>query len=114
MNERFEEMIKDLSPELQEKAKNCTSFEELSELLADNDIEMPEDALEMVSGGNACDTAVEKKKPCPLCGYSPVSVLFTGNFKCDSCGCIFDDKGNVIKVQTKKDNNDFHIDTSRL
>ena len=51
MNEKFEKYIKDLSPELQEKARECKTTEELNEFLAENDIELPEDALEMVSGG---------------------------------------------------------------
>ena len=47
----LEEYIKDLSPELQEKARACSSPNELLELAADEDMEIPEDALEMVAGG---------------------------------------------------------------
>ena len=48
----LEEYIKDLSPELQEKARACKTKDELLELAADEDMEIPEDALEMVAGGN--------------------------------------------------------------
>ncbi|MBO6141313.1 MAG: hypothetical protein J6O40_05900 [Ruminococcus sp.] len=51
MNEIFEKYLKDLSPELQEKASECKTKEELSKFLAENDIELPEDEIEMVSAG---------------------------------------------------------------
>ncbi|MBO6141308.1 MAG: hypothetical protein J6O40_05875 [Ruminococcus sp.] len=55
MNEKFEKYIKDLSPELQEKARQCKTTEELNAFLAVNDLELPEEALEMVSGGGALE-----------------------------------------------------------
>ena len=55
MNENFEKYIKDLSPELQEKTRACKTPEELNDFIAENDIELPEDALELVSGG--CGTS---------------------------------------------------------
>ncbi|MBO6141312.1 MAG: hypothetical protein J6O40_05895 [Ruminococcus sp.] len=66
MNENFEKYIKDLSPELQQKARECKTTEELIEFLADNDLELPEDALEAVAGG--CGTADTKKAYCIYCG----------------------------------------------
>ena len=51
MNEKFEKYLKDLSPELKEKAKDCKTQEDLNEFLADNDLELPEEALELVAGG---------------------------------------------------------------
>ena len=56
MNEKFSEYLKDLSPELQEKAKDIKTREELNEFLSENDIELPEDALDAVSGGDGCDS----------------------------------------------------------
>ena len=47
----LEEYIKDLSPELQEKARACKTKDELLELAADEDMEIPMDALESVAGG---------------------------------------------------------------
>ena len=51
MNEKFEKYIEGLSPEMQEKARECKTVEELNEFIADNDLEIPEDALEAVAGG---------------------------------------------------------------
>ncbi|SEF78251.1 hypothetical protein SAMN04487934_103123 [Eubacterium ruminantium] len=50
----IESFIKDLSPELQEKARACTTIEELLKFADDNDIEIPKDALEAASGGSSC------------------------------------------------------------
>ena len=47
----LEDYIKDLSPELQEKARACKTKDELLELAADEDMEIPDDALEAVAGG---------------------------------------------------------------
>lgn len=53
MAEKFniEEYITDLTPEQQEKARECKTKEELMDLLAEEDIEIPMDALENVAGG---------------------------------------------------------------
>ena len=51
MNENFEKYIEGLSPELQEKARWCRTSSELMELAADNDVELPLDALAGVAGG---------------------------------------------------------------
>ena len=62
MNENFEKYIKDLSPEMQEKARQCKTTEELNAFLADNDLELPEDALELVAGGcGTCKHNSDKK-----------------------------------------------------
>jgi predicted ribosomally synthesized peptide with nif11-like leader len=44
--------FKDISPELREKAKACTSPEELLELAKREGYKLSEDELESVSGGN--------------------------------------------------------------
>ena len=67
MNENYEKYIKDLSPELQEKARECKTKEELNAFIAENDLELPEEALELVSGG--CGTSAKPKKYyCKKCG----------------------------------------------
>ena len=38
-------------PKLQEKARQCKTKDELLELAADEDMEIPDDALEAVAGG---------------------------------------------------------------
>lgn len=49
----IEKYIRDLSPELQEKARACKSVEELLKLADDNNVELTPDQLEAVSGGTA-------------------------------------------------------------
>lgn len=51
MKADIEKYIGGLDPELQGKARQCKTKEELSAFIADNDLELPEDALELVSGG---------------------------------------------------------------
>ena len=46
--------LKDLSPELQEKAKACKTVEELKALAQENGFELSDDELEGVSGGQDC------------------------------------------------------------
>ena len=58
MNAQFEKYIEGLSPELQEKARACKTKEELNAFIAENDLELPEEALEMVAGGG-CITSTE-------------------------------------------------------
>ena len=84
MNEKFEKFIKDLSPELQEKARACKTNQELMELAAEEDIEIPMDALENVSGG--CG---DNELKCPYCGSTdigsePVNLHGTRLF-CRTC-----------------------------
>ena len=94
MNERINELIKDLPPELREKAKECKTLAELNDLAADNDIELPEDALENVSGGYC-----NKDIPCPKCGTRPVIVDIDLNYKCEACGCRFDGSNTPLDEQ---------------
>ena len=72
MNERINELLSGLSPELREKAGSIKTQEELMEFLSDNDIELPEDALEAVSGGCYAKKEYEDgtifRYRCPDCG----------------------------------------------
>ena len=72
MNERINALLSGLSPGLQEKAKNIKTQEELNEFLSENDIELPEDALEAVAGGCGEPRFYEEgtvfKGRCPDCG----------------------------------------------
>ena len=49
--EELEKYIGELSPEMQEKARQCQTMEELNALLAENDVELSDDALQAVAGG---------------------------------------------------------------
>ena len=64
----LEEYIKDLSPELQEKARACKTKDELLQLAADEDMEIPMEALEGVAGG--CG---DEQLSCPYCGSTDIS-----------------------------------------
>ena len=55
MNEKLEKYLQQLSPELQQKAKECKTQEELNEFVADNDLELPDEVLDMVAGGAGCN-----------------------------------------------------------
>ena len=91
MNEKFSEYLKDLPPELQEKAKGIKSREELNEFLSENDVELPEDVLEAVSGGEGCFT-FGGPDACPKGEYhewTRVEVIengITARFRCTKCG----------------------------
>ena len=77
MNEKYREYLKDLPPELQEKAKDINTQEELLEFLSDNDVELPEDALDADSGG--CGGGSESSS-----NENPSAIVFKG--ECPDCG----------------------------
>lgn len=62
----IERYIDDLPEEFQEGARQCKDLKELSAFIAENDIELPEEALEMVAGGyfNICGS--NKPEPAPI------------------------------------------------
>ena len=94
MDEKYENYIKDLSPELQEKARACKSLEELAELAAENDAELPEDALEMVAGGcskKGCNHSyilVERAKYTNRHNKHPGNYWYD-RYKCCYCGAEY-------------------------
>ena len=55
MNEKINALLNGLSPELQEKAKDIKTREELLEFLSENDIELPEETLGAIAGGGLCE-----------------------------------------------------------
>ena len=63
--EELEKYVGELSPEMQEKARECKDMQELNALLAENDVELSEDALEAVAGG--CESTVNYCYVCKLC-----------------------------------------------
>ena len=99
MNEKFESYLKDLSPELQEKARECKNMEELNAFLAENDLELPEDALEIVSGG--CSYSSDKLDQgdlvdlyCPNCktqlrywdmAADSIGMVVYSRYYCEKC-----------------------------
>ncbi len=71
--------FEELSPELQEKAKACTSKEELAELAAAMGVRLSEEELESVAGGLLADACVKDRTcikqiigPCPQKSLCPM------------------------------------------
>lgn len=86
----IEEYIKDLSPEMQAKAKACTNMDELLKLADENDIELPREALAQVAGG--CGKKEPEKPKCPNCrseNLSSVVVDGQTKTKCNNCQLIY-------------------------
>ena len=95
----LEEYIKDLSPELQEKARACKTKDELMQLAAENGLEIPEDALEAVAGGctsEGCDHSFDETERIgmlPYLGSNDKHIIYNGKVVhdlitkvCSKCG----------------------------
>ena len=96
----LEDYIKDLAPELQEKARACGNVEELLALAKDANVPLPDEALAAIAGGDQPDVGNCKKLACPKCGSTNVvecgeegadeGVSILGDlYRCKDCGCIF-------------------------
>ena len=92
----IEEYIKDLSPELQEKARACKTTDELLALAKKHSVPLPDEALEAVAGGAKYGIPDE---PCPArennlhhdfefeCyGHETLTYEKTKTYKCKYCG----------------------------
>ena len=71
-NNNIEKYIKSLSPELQEKINTCKNLNEMMDLAAREGIELPDEALDFVTGGardaSACSEPDAKTfMCCPKC-----------------------------------------------
>ena len=87
----IEEYIKDLTPEQQEKAKACKTKEELIQLAAEEDVEIPMEALEEVAGG--CSKTVMRCENCGSEDIGAVSVNWATVMYCKNCN-----SRNIIQV----------------
>ena len=90
----IESYIKDLSPELQERARACGSVEELLALTKEAQVPVPDEVLAAVAGGEDDDVGSCGSAKCPKCGHK---VKFYGKedlnngyvryyYKCSNCG----------------------------
>ena len=86
----LEDYIKDLSPELQEKARACGSVEELMALAKEAKVPLPDEALAAIAGGDDPEAGSCRHKDCPKCGSSNTTETgFDGRFfyyECNACG----------------------------
>ena len=95
----LEDYIKDLSPELQEKARACKTKDELLQLAADEDMEIPMDAFEGVAGGLYFQREIVS---CPECGQEYPKDLG----ECPNCS---GGGGLVVGLHCDKCGNDFNF-----
>ena len=94
----IESYIKDLSPELQEKALACGSVQELLALAKEAKIPVPDAALESIAGGADSDSGNFTGITCPKCGsdnitltgIDPGAYCATVHVKCNACGHTWD------------------------
>ena len=83
----LEDFIKDLNPELQEKARACGSVGELLALAQEEQVPLPDAALEAIAGGDDQDGAICHKEKCPRCGSTNVYFAAgAGIYYCLDCG----------------------------
>ena len=88
----LEDYIKDLDPALQEKARACGGVEELIALARENKVPLPDEALEIIAGGQDVDGSCAPKKYCPKCGsHNTVCTkndwyIYYWEFHCNDCG----------------------------
>ncbi|MBO4352511.1 MAG: hypothetical protein J5818_03345 [Eggerthellaceae bacterium] len=90
----IESFIKDLDPELQEKARSCGNLEELLALAKEEKVPVPDEALAAVAGGDDVDVGSCDSYKCPKCGHKVKSYghedLNNGYtryyFNCSNCG----------------------------
>ena len=79
--------IKDLTPELQERARACGSAEELLALAKEAQVPLPEEALAAIAGGDDADPENCAKPTCPKCGHHNISEDYLqGYHHCNYCG----------------------------
>ena len=82
----LEDFIKDLDPELQEKARACGSVEELVALAKDAKVPVPDEALAAIAGGQDAESGGCLDPKCPKCGSKNVVFLYYySTFECEDC-----------------------------
>ena len=82
----LQEYLNNLTPEQREKALKCKTNEELIQLAADEDLEIPMDALAGVAGGLSCDA--NNKKPYCIKHGIPLSDDPDLAMHCFKCGRV--------------------------
>ena len=87
MKKLTEEFIKQLPEELQQKARECKTKEDLHRFIEDNSLELPDEALELVSGGCTSDNN-KKEYYCKKHGTKvQTATTYMGiTYYCKECG----------------------------
>ena len=94
----LEDYIKDLAPELQEKARACANTDELLALAKEAQVPVPDEALEAIAGGTDAEAGGCLTPACPQCGSTDTTCtgkdvgrgVVVEHYKCKKCGCKFD------------------------
>ena len=83
--------IKNMPPELQEKARACGSAQELLALAREAKVPVPDEALEAIAGGDDPDPQNCDENPrCPHCGSTNVGFdMMYGKYECEDCGYMW-------------------------
>ena len=95
-----EELYKGLTEEQIAKVKACKNQEEILAIAKQEGIELTEEQLEAVSGGNCVPTL----KGCPKCGGNnliTVDVNMDGSrvtYRCADCHCLFDHSADGPRI----------------
>ena len=82
--EELEKYVSELSPEMQKKARECKDMTELNALLAENNVELSEDALQAAAGGctsSSCEHAfieTERIGMLPYSGTNDPFIVYNG------------------------------------
>ena len=90
----LEDFIKDLSPELQEKARACMNVDDLISLAEEKGVPVPDEALDAIAGGKGRNLKNCHTLACPNCGSSRIGTFreddSTGRYitayRCSNCG----------------------------
>ena len=83
-----ESYIKNLAPELQEKARACTNVQELLALAKEAKLPVPDEALAAIAGGDDSDPEnCGDPAKCPKCGSTNTTFDYGGDvYLCLDCG----------------------------
>ena len=86
---KLEKFIRDLSPELQEKARRCVSTDDLSALAKAENVELSPEALAAIAGGKSNPQNCMDYYTCKKCGSKNVttSIEDLGLLKRCHCRC---------------------------
>ena len=79
--------FEELSPELQEKAKACTTPEELKSLAEAEGFKLSDNMLEGVGGGNVSDKCDNVGCDTNICGEKDCYRVGCGNLHCGVLDC---------------------------
>ncbi|MBO4365807.1 MAG: hypothetical protein J5804_05895, partial [Eggerthellaceae bacterium] len=81
-----EDYIKNLTPDLLEKARACSSVEELLALAKEESIPVPDETIAAIAGGTDDESgSCNPTLTCQKCG-SDNTYTFDGVSKCMNCG----------------------------